>query len=73
MSLAELKGAYGGRRMIEIDGKKYKLQEAYAIHDDEVERCYAGEWDEKDFYQVDVAQRNIGVMKCFVLVEEATQ
>lgn len=57
--------------MIEIDGKKYKLQEAYAIHDDEVERCYVGEWGEKVFYQVDVAQRNIEVMKCFVLVEEA--
>ena len=55
---------------MEIDGKKYRLEEAYMIPEKEVETNYGWDYGDKDTYSVDVACRDIEVEKCFVLVEE---
>lgn len=55
--------------MLEIDGKKYELVEAYTIDENDVDIRWAHEWGEDDTYEVDVAQKEIRVKKCFVLQE----
>lgn len=55
--------------MIEIDGKKYELKEAYTIDANDVETRWAQNWDEEDGYDVNVATDIIRVEKVFVLVE----
>lgn len=55
--------------MIEINGKKYELQEAYVIPDEEVETVWPQDFGEVDTYQVDLARKDMVVTKAFVLVE----
>lgn len=55
--------------MIEIDGKKYELQEAYVIPDKEVETVWPEDFGEVDTYEVDLARRHMVVTRAFVLVE----
>lgn len=55
--------------MIEIDGKTYTLTEAYVIPDDEVETVWARDFGEPNTYEVDLARKDMEVIKAFVLVE----
>ena len=52
-----------------IDGKKYKLEEAYVIPEHEVERKYGYNWGDPDTIEVDLARKDMKVKRCFVLVE----
>ena len=55
--------------MIEIDGKKYQLKEAFTIHEQDVETRWGDDWNDDNTYEVDVATDVIRVEKAFVLIE----
>ena len=55
--------------MLEVDGKKYRLEEAYAIPEHEVAMRYGHSWGEPNWHEVDLARKDVEVKKCLVLVE----
>lgn len=56
-----------------VDGKEYKLVEAYTIDPDDVDIRWAADWGEEDTYEVDVATDTIAVKRCYVLVEKSPE
>jgi len=56
--------------MIEIDGEQYQLQEGFTIDPNDVDTRWRQDWGEEDTYEIDVAQKEIRVVKCFVLVKK---